>query len=139
MDKLRVALETRVFPTREEGNVFINNFMDMANIARKSCMGQQSLEGNKTRKFLKSLERLRAAYMGRGMLAATLPYIYVLESFAAVVADFRLELPPNYENSIAKFSALYRKLPLSVASNVHILMLHAVEYIKTLSTISWAL
>ena len=113
--KLRVALETKVSPTKEEGKAFMDDFLDVTNIVRKSYMGQQSLEGNQTKKFLKSLERLQTTYMECRMLAAALPYIHVLESFAKVVEDcFGMGLQPNYEDNIAKFSALYRQLPLSI-------------------------
>ena len=95
-DKLRVARETNMFPTKEEGKAFKDDFLGMTAIARKSYMGQQNLAGNRTRKFLKSLERLRAAYMMRRMVAAALPYIHVLESSAEVMADcFGMELLPN--------------------------------------------
>ena len=39
-DKLLVALETKVFPTKEEGKAFMDDFLGVASIARKFYTGQ---------------------------------------------------------------------------------------------------
>ena len=133
-DKLRSALEKNVFETKQEGLDFMDRFLERHNIARKSYQGQQSLEGNQTKMFLDSQEKLRAAYMEVGRLQEALPYIETLEALQDVVKQcFGNKLVVGYEESIARFSSLYLKLPETVTPKVHIIMFHVVPYLRLIN------
>ena len=99
--KLQVAMETKVFANKDEGMEFMDNYLDMNNICRKSQMGGQSLGGNQTTKFLRLFYQLQVSYKEHAMLEAALPYIELLD------------LLPDYQEKIAEFYRLYKKLPIS--------------------------
>ena len=84
-DKLKKILETTMFETEDEGREFIDNFLDQYNISTKGYMDSRSLEGNKTRIFLKSTTKLREAYEEVGKLQKAEPIIKILDIFSDVV------------------------------------------------------
>ena len=84
--------------------------------------------------FIKSTEKLCAAYMEAGLLEKALPYIYCLEAFSEVVDScFGMQLKNNYEDSINKFKSLYLELPISVTPKVHCIFFHVSEYLKIIN------
>ena len=131
---LKTALEKKVFETEDEGQAFLEKFLIANNITRKGYQDSHSLEGNQTRMFLKSAEKLRAAYMEAGLLEKALPYIECLEALSEVVDScFGMELKNDYEETIARFKSLYLELPISVTPKVHCIFFHVTEYIKIIN------
>ena len=110
-DKLKKSLEKTVFETEDEGKAFIDTFLDEENISKKGYMDSRSLEGNQTRKFLKSTQKLREAYEKVGKSQEAEPIIKLLEIFSDVVNKcFGMKLDSGYKAAIQSFSVAYMKL-----------------------------
>ena len=110
-DKLKKSLEKTVFETEDEGKAFIDTFLDEENISKKGYMDSRSLEGNQTRKFLKSTQKLREAYEKVGKSQEAEPIIKLLEIFSDVVSKcFGMKLDSGYKAAIQSFSVAYMKL-----------------------------
>ena len=139
-DKLKKSLEKTVFETEDEGKAFIDTFLDEENISKKGYMDSRSLEGNQTRRFLKSTEKLRDAYEQVGKLARAEPIIRLLELFSELVSKcFGPKLVSGYEDAVKEFSSAYLKLnqqepgTFAVTPKIHIVMFHVVQYLQLLN------
>ena len=136
-DKLKQGLEKNVFETGKEGKDFIDNFLDQQNISKKGYMDSRSLEGNQTRQFLKSTDKLRDSYEEAGKLQKAEPTIKLLELFSDVVhTSFGFKLVSGYEDAISEFSSAYMKLHqeepeiYTITPKLHTVMFHVLQYLQ---------
>ena len=136
-DKLKKILETTVFETEDEGKDFVDNFLDQQNISRKGYMDSRSLEGNQTRQFLKSTQKLREAYEEVEKLQKAEPIINILDIFSEVVGKaFGNKLDSDYKAALQRFSTAYMELnkekpkTFTVTPKIHIVMFHVQQYLE---------
>ena len=141
-DKQKKLLESEVFEKEEDGKEFIDNFLDKHNISRKGYMDSRSLEGNQTRQFLKSTDKLREAYkeVGEEEQKKAEPIIKILELFSDVVKTcFGMNLDSGYKAALKSFSTAYLKLnqekpqTFTVTPKIHIVMFHVQEYLELMN------
>ena len=142
-DKGKKLLEMTVFETEEAGKNFIDQFLDQQNISSKGYRDSRSLEGNQTRKFLKSTQKLREAYeeVGEEERQKAEPIINILEIFSDVVTKcFGRKLEPGYQDALQRFSSAYMKLNkeqpkiFTVTPKIHIVMFHVQQYLEMMNT-----
>ena len=139
-DKLKKCLETEVFETEEDGRKFMDTFLIEQNISKKGYRDSRSLEGNQTRQFLKSTQKLREAYEVVGKLEKAEPIIKLLEIFSDVVSKcFGMKLDSGYKAAIQRFSDAYMELnkekpgTFTVTPKIHIVMFHVQQYLEMMN------
>ena len=140
-DKLKKILESSTFETAKEGKDFMDTFLDEQNISRKGYMDSRSLEGNQTRKFLKSTNKLREAYKAVGKEKLAEPIINILDLFSNVVTKcFGMYVEDGYKDTIDRFSSAYMELhqekpeTFTVTPKIHIVMHHVAQYLNLMES-----
>ena len=122
----------KTFPDKEQGQKFVNTFMAKNNISW--CAYQPgTFEGNQARKFLRKSAELEkeARLLPLSSAIPAIAFSRTLRSLDKVVeACFGQELEQNFENDIRKFEELYRMLDISVTPKMHLIFVHAAEFLK---------
>ena len=107
-------------------------FLKRMHIARKKKQGNNDLEGNQSRDFLRCIDKLEVMLMKEcpDRIVEALPYIAVLRAFNKVVHScFGVTLLEGYAENITMFSKLYRELGITVTPKVHMVEQHIMDFI----------
>ena len=120
--KLVTEMERCAFKTKEEGELFINNFLKREDISKCVYQGSNSFEGNQARKLLQRVDKLERDVKNLNFetAAKALPFVETLRQLDKVVTScFGQTLDPDYEIHIAAFSRQYRTLDISITPKVN--------------------
>ena len=137
-DKLTTEMIKNVFSNEKIGKEFMSNFYKKENI---TVFGKQGgkLEGNATRKFLKSTHSLELELrkVSPEVFMKGLPFTRTLKAFDNVVHScFGAVLLEGWQDHIAEFSACYSVLtsskgnPISITPKVHMVMTHVKQFLE---------
>ena len=123
----------KTFPQKEEGNLFINNFMKAHNISWSSYQ-PGTFEGNQARKLLKLSTELLSETEGLPTTKIgekTADVARTLANFNKVVeACFGQDLDPSFRTTIKDFEKSYRSLGISVTPKVHVVFEHVAQFLE---------
>ena len=137
VDKLIGEIKKNVFENQSDGEKFMYTFFKQDNITVCNKQGEK-LEGNASRKFLKSIDKLELALgnHSNNVYINGMPFIRCLRAFSNVVhTTFGMELLEGWRESIGEFTTSYRFLiktsgdPITVTPKVHIIMEHVGQYL----------
>ena len=121
VNKLIKEMENNVFSSQTEGKTWMESFLKRMHIARKKKQGNNDLEGNQSRDFLRCIDKLEVLLMREcpDRIVEAMPYIVVLKAFDKVVHScFGVTLVEGYKENITMFSKLYRELGITVTPKV---------------------
>ena len=122
----------KAFPVKEDGEEFMNTFMNNNNISW--CDYQPgTFEGNQARKLLRLSHRLEleARKLPKNTAIRIVLFTRTISLFNQVVSScFGQQLDPGFKVAINKFSSYYRRLGISVTPKVHCVMVHAVQFLE---------
>ena len=123
----------KTFPQKEEGNLFINNFMKAHNISWSSYQ-PGTFEGNQARKLLKLSTELLSETEGvpsTEIGEKTADVARTLVKFNKVVeACFGQDLDPSFRTTIKDYEKSYRSLGISVTPKVHVVFEHVAQFLE---------
>jgi hypothetical protein len=137
-DKLTTELIKNVFPDEKAGKEFMSKFYKKENITVCGKQGGK-LEGNATRKFLKTTHSLELELrkVSPELFMKGLPFTRTLKAFDNVVHScFGAILLEGWQDHIAEFSACYSVLtsskgnPISITPKVHMVMTHVKQFLE---------
>ena len=133
--KMEKEIEKNLFESEKAGHQFMDEFFSECSISRAVYHGSSNFVGNQAKKLLRMVPQLEHKLMTTLVdpekLELARKFILALKQFSLVKeACFGQTLDPNYETLIREFTETYRSLPISIPLKLHVLEVHAVEFLK---------
>ena len=133
--KMEKEIEKNLFESEKAGHQFMDEFFSECSISRAVYHGSSNFVGNQAKKLLRMVPQLEHKLMTTLVdpekLELARKFILALKQFSLVKeACFGQTLDPNYETLIREFTETYRSLPISIPLKLHVLEVHAVEFLN---------